>query len=513
MAVDNRRIAKNTFFLYIRMMFVLGVSLATAGITLRVLGEVDYGLNAVLGGIVAMFSFLNGALSGACSRYLTFELGRKDYDRLKEVFNAALVVHLGLAVAIVVLSETIGLWFFYNKMVIPPERMNAAFWVLQLSILMVPISLTQVPYGAVIIAHENMGIYAYTSIADVVARLGILYLLYVSPYDKLITLSALSCAWSLMMIIFYRIYCIRRYKETSISFCRDWGLYKGMFAYAGSDLIGNVSVLAQGQGLNLLLNTFFGPVVNAARGIAYGVQGVIAQFSNNFMTAARPQIIKSYAEGDIGGMWRLVERSSWFSCYLLLLLALPVYLEADFLLKLWLGKYPEHTLSFLLLIIIHCMIQSVKTPRSTVFHATGHLLLSNVIIGTILCAAFPFAYIALRLGGSPESVFWAANISIAITEFVSPFILVRFVKMNIMRYMLNVHGRCLLTVSVACIIPCVFYDKVFDPGFLRLLWTCVISSISICCTVFLLGMDRASRNWLIQFIRGRLNMIALFVKR
>ena len=513
MAIDNKRIAKNTFFLYVRMMFVMGVSLATAGITLRVLGEVDYGLNAVLGGIVAMFSFLNGALSGACSRYLTFELGKRDFSRLKEVFNAALVVHLGLAVAIVILSETIGLWFFYNKMVIPPERMNAAFWVLQLSILMVPMTLTQVPYSAAIIAHENMSIYAYTSIADVLARLGMLYLLCISPYDKLITLSVLSCTWSLAMILFYRVYCIRRYKETAISLCKDWVLYRGMFAYAGSDLIGNVSVLAQGQGLNLLLNTFFGPVVNAARGIAYSVQGIVAQFSNNFMTAARPQIIKSYAEGDIDGMWRLVERSSWFSCYLLLLLALPIYLEADFLLKLWLGKYPDHTLSFLLLIIIHCMIQSVKAPRSTVFHATGHLLLSNVIIGSILCASFPMAYIALRLGGSPESVFWAANISIAITELVSPFILVRFVKMDILKYMINVHGRCLLTVSVACVIPCVFYDKVFDQGFLRLIWTGVLSMVSIGCTVFLLGMDRASRNWLIHCIHSRLHMIALFAKR
>ena len=235
MAIDNRRIAKNTLFLYVRMMIVMGVSFATAGITLRILGEVDYGLNAVLGGVVAMFSFLNGALSGACSRYLTFELGKKNFTRLNEVFNAALVVQLGLAVIIVILSETIGLWFFYHKMIIPPERARAAFWVLQLSILMVPMSLTQVPYGATIIAHEDMGIYAYTSIADVLAKVGILYLLFVSPYDKLITLSALTCAWTLAMILFYRMYCIRRYKETRLSLCRDWRLYRSIFAYAGSD--------------------------------------------------------------------------------------------------------------------------------------------------------------------------------------------------------------------------------------------------------------------------------------
>lgn len=502
MAIDNKRIAKNTIFLYFRMFIVMGVSLATAGITLRVLGEVDYGLNAVLGGVVAMFSFLNGALGGACSRYLTFELGKKDYKRLNEVFNAALVVHIGLALIIVLLCETVGLWFFYNKMVIPPERLNAAFWVLQMSIVMVPLSLSQVPYGATIIAHENMSVYAYTSIADVLARLAMLYCLWMSPYDKLITLTAFGFAWQVIMIVFYRVYCIRRYSETKLHWCSDKQLYRSMFAFAGSDLIGNVSVLAQGQGLNLLLNTFFGPVVNAARGIAYGVQGMIAQFSGNFMTAVRPQIIKSYAEGDIDGMWELVERSSCFSCYLLLLLALPVYLEADFLLKLWLGKYPDHTLSFLLLIIVHCMIQSVKTPRSSVFHATGHLLLSNVVIGSMLCAAFPFAYLALWLGGAPEAVFWAANISIAATELVSPFILVRYVKMNILGYFMRVHVRCLLTVAVSCILPVVFYDKVFEQGFLRVIWTGLLSTISVVGVTFAIGMDQHMRRKTIEMARS-----------
>lgn len=502
MAIDNKRIAKNTIFLYFRMFFVMGVSLATAGITLRVLGEVDYGLNAVLGGVVAMFSFMNGALKGASSRYLTFELGKKDYKRLNEVFNAALVVHIGLSIVIVILCETIGLWFFYNKMVIPPERMNAAFWVLQLSIVMVPLSLSQVPYGATIIAHENMKIYAYTSIADVLARMAILYCLCASPFDKLITLSALGFAWHVIMIVFYRVYCIRRYSETRLRWCRDKQLYRSMFSYAGSDLIGNVSVLAQGQGLNLLLNTFFGPVVNAARGVAYGVQGMIAQFAGNFMTAVRPQIIKSYAEGDIAGMWKLVERSSCFSCYLLLLLALPVYLEADFLLRIWLGKYPDHTLSFLLLVIINCMIQSVKTPRTSVFHATGHLLFSNVVIGSMLCATFPFAYLALRLGGAPETVFWAANISIAATELVSPFILVRYVNMDILGYFVRVHLRCLLTVSVASILPSLFYDKIFEQGFLRLIWTGLLSAVSVAGVTFAIGMDRSMRQKAVETVRN-----------
>ena len=298
---DNKRIAKNTVFLYVRMLLVMGATLYTSRIVLNVLGAEDYGLYNVVGGLVTMFTFLNGSLGSATSRYITFELGRRDYERVNRVFNVALLIHIALAVLIIILAETIGLWFFYEKMTIPEERMSAAFWVYQISILTCFFSLTQVPYNAMIIANENMRIYAWVGIVEAVFKLAIAFILPFAPFDTLVYYALLLCVVQISIMLFYRIYCGRNFKESKIILYKDKTLYKEMFSYAGSDLIGNLSVLAQGQGLNILLNMFFGPVVNAARGIAYQVQGAVTQFSNNFMTAVRPQIIKSYAEGDING--------------------------------------------------------------------------------------------------------------------------------------------------------------------------------------------------------------------
>ena len=503
MAVDNRRIAKNTLMLYFRMFVVMGISLATAGVTLRVLGSVDYGINAVLGGIVAMFSFLNGSLSGAASRFITFELGRGDSARLNHVFNASLAIHLALGLLIVLLSETIGLWFFYNKMILPAERVSAAFWVLQLSILTVPLSLTQVPYGAVIIAHENMKIFAYVSVADAVVRLLNIYLLLISPFDKLITLAVLGTAWSVITMIFYRVYCRHMYEETKLKLCVDWKMYGEMFRYAGSDLIGCTSVLLQGQGVNMLLNTFFGPVINAARGIAYSVQGQATQFSNNFMTAVRPQIIKSYAVGDTDGMWRLVKRSGCYSYYLIWLLALPFLLEADYVLKLWLGSYPEHTLSFFRLILVACLIQSLKTPRTAVLHAIGKLFVPNVVVGTLLCMSFPIAYVFLRLGYSPESVFHATNIVMVLSEISGLVILKMYYSYSIRDYVITVYLRCIMVTIVSTIVPYFAY-AIFNPSFMRVLWTALLTTVSVGLTSFSLGMDSGDRMRVIGLIQNKL---------
>ena len=502
-AIDNKRIAKNTLMLYFRMFVVMGISLVTAGVTMRVLGSVDYGINAVLGGIVAMFSFLNGSLSGAASRFITFELGRGDKVRLNHVFNASLAIHLALGILIVILSETIGLWFFYNKMIIPAERMSAAFWVLQLSILTVPLSLTQVPYGAVIIAHENMKIFAYVSVADAVVRLLNIYLLLVSPFDKLITLSVLTTSWSVITMIFYRVYCRRMYDETRLKPCVDWKMYGEMFRYAGSDLIGCSSVLLQGQGVNMLLNTFFGPVINAARGIAYAVQGQATQFSGNFMTAVRPQIIKSYAVGDTDGMWRLVKRSGCYSYYLIWVLALPFLLEADYLLKLWLGNYPEHTVSFFRLIIVACLIQALKTPRSAVFHAMGKLFVPNIISGSILCASFPMAYIALRLGCEPESVFHATNIVMVLSEISGLVILKMYYSYSIRDYIVTVYIRCIAVTVVSSMIPYFAYS-IFSPSFARVLWTGLLTTVSVGLTSLYIGMDRNDRAKIFKIVQNKL---------
>ena len=502
---DNKQIAKNTMFLYFRMFLIMGVSLYTSRVVLATLGVVDYGLYNVVGGIVTMFSFLNGSLGAATSRYITFELGKKNYERLNKIFNVSLLTHIFIGIIIVLLAETIGLWFFYEKMIIPEERLNAAFWVYQISIFSTLISLIQVPYNATIIAHENMKVYAYVGIVEVILKLVVVFLLVISPFDKLIFYASLLFIINIGIILFYRIYCIKRYQESRIKLCREKILYKDMFKFAGSDLIGNVSVLAQGQGLNLLLNVFFGPVVNAARAVAYQVQGAVTQFGNNFMTAVRPQIIKLYAQGEIKEMFKLVYLSSNFSYYLMLFLILPLSLEADYILSLWLGEYPDHSVSFLILVFILCLIQTLKTPRTIVLHATGKLFLANVVIGTLLCCAFPLAYVFLRMGGEPESVFWAANITMLLSEFISVFIVSKYVEYNIADYLLNVHGRCAIVTGVSLIMPYLMFDRYLEPSFVRLILTCCLTTISIAATVWCIGMNKDMRQKTVTFIKSKIH--------
>lgn len=501
---DNKRIAKNTLFLYFRMFLIMGVSLYTSRIILRTLGVEDFGLYNVVGGIVTMFSFINGSLGSATSRFITFELGKKNYSRLNQIFSVAFVVHVLIAIIIVILAETIGLWFFYEKMVIPEERMAAAFWVYQISILTSFFTMTQIPYNAVIIARENMKVYAYVGIVEVLAKLLIVYMIKWSPIDNLVYYSILLCVLQVGVLFYYRFFCTRNYEESHLIKCTDRKLYKSIFTYGASDMIGALSVMAQGQGLNILLNIYFGPVVNAARAIAYQVQGAVIRFSDNFMTAVRPQIIKAYAEGNLKDMWRLVIQSSCFSYYLMWLICLPLILEANAILNLWLGDYPNHSISFLILILVICLIQTIKTPRVTIFHAMAKVFASNITVGIVLCLAFPLAYVFLELGGSPESVFWAANISMLASEIVSVFVLKHFIDYSIIRYLCVVHGRCVLVSFVSFVIPYIVYDKFMDPGLLRLLITCIITTISVAFTSFFIGMDRTMREKLVGIIKSKI---------
>lgn len=501
---DNKRIAKNTLFLYVRMFLIMGVSLYTSRVVLSTLGVEDFGIYNVVGGIVTMFSFLNGCLSTATSRYITFELGRNDYERLSKVFNVALVVHVLLALIIVVLAETVGLWFFYKKMIIPEVRLNAAFYVYQISILTSFVSITQIPYDADVIARENMKIYAYVGIVEVFLKLTIVYMLVASPFDKLIYYALLLFFLQISKMLFMRFYCIRNYAESHIKVCKDVQLYKEIFKYAGSDMIGSISVMAQGQGINLLLNVFFGPVVNAARAVAYQVQGAVTQFSNNFMTAVRPQIIKSYAEGKLDNMWKLVVQSSCFSYYLMWLICFPLMLEANTILKFWLGQYPDHTVNFLILILVLCLIQTIKTPRVTIFHAMAKVFWSNITVGVVLCFAFPLAYIFLKLGAQPEYAFVACNITMFLSEFVSVFVLRYFLSFSPLKYFASVHLRCLLVSVVSAIVPFLLYDKIMEPSFFRIIVTCVLTTISIAISSLYLGMDKQMRASLLDFVAKKI---------
>ena len=317
---NNKRIAKNTLLLYFRMLLMMAVSLFTSRVVLNTLGVEDFGIYSVVGGVVGMFVFINNSMSSATQRYITFALGKGDKNRLQTVFSTTLQIHSLIAVIIVLLGETVGLWFLYNKMQIPADRMDAALWVMQCSIVSMVVMIVSVPYNADVIAHEKMSAFAYISILEVVLKLAIVYLLLVFSYDKLILYAILILMIQILIRFCYSIYCNKHFEETKYKHVWDKKLFKEMTGFAGWSLFGNMAGVLFGQGLNMLLNVFFGPVVNAARAVAVQVQGAIQQFVANFQTALNPQITKTYAAGELNEMHRLMFRSARFSFYLLFFL-------------------------------------------------------------------------------------------------------------------------------------------------------------------------------------------------
>ena len=309
---NNKRIAKNTLMLYIRMLFTMGVSLFTSRVILQALGVEDYGVYSVVGGIITMFSFINGGMVSATQRYLTFEIGKGNLLQLKKVFSTSLQIHALIALIVVILGETVGLWFLYEKMVIPADRMTAAFWVYQCSIVASVVSIMSVPYNADIIAHEKMSAFAYISILDVVLKLAIVYILYISRWDKLITYAVLILSIQVAIRYVYTRYCNKHFEETHYHHQLDKSLFKEMFAFAGWSFWGNLAHVLYTQGINMMLNIFFGPVVNAARGIAVQVQTAVQGFVGNFQMALNPQITKNYATGNLAQMHSLMFRSARF---------------------------------------------------------------------------------------------------------------------------------------------------------------------------------------------------------
>ena len=370
---ENKRIAKNTMYLYLRMIFLLVVGLYTSRVTLAALGVSDYGIYNVVGGIVSMFVFINYAMINSTQRYITYELGRGDIKRLSVIFSTSINIHAIISLIIFILSESIGLWFFYNKMTIPPDRINAAFWVFQFSIIACFVNIMSVPYNALIIAHEKMSAFAYISLLDAVMKLGIVCMLITYGGDRLILYGVLVLLVTIIDCVIYGQYCIRKFPESKYHYVVDKPLMAEMTKFASWNLLGNFSYVCYTQGLNLLLNVFFNPVVNAARGIAVQVQTVVSNFSYNVENAIKPQITKSYAQQDMQRMHTLIFVSAKVAFYVLLLISLPIILEAHQLLNLWLVEVPEHTANFVRLTILTLLSESLTNPLLTAAQATGDM--------------------------------------------------------------------------------------------------------------------------------------------
>lgn len=493
-SANNKRIAKNTIALYIRMLFTMAVSLYTSRVILQALGVEDFGVYNVVGGVVSMFSFINAAMTSATQRYITFALGKGDTNGLSKVFSTALQIHILIAILLVVLVETVGLWFLYNKMQIPPDRVNAAFWVLQCSIVATVILIVSVPYNACIIAHEKMSAFAYISVVDAALKLGIVYLLLIYPYDKLIFYAVLFTAVQLFIRFCYSIYCHRHFPESYYKHVWDKSLFLEMTSFAGWSFWGNLAAILFTQGLNLLLNVFFGPVVNAARGIAVQVQTAVQQFVGNFQMALNPQITKTYATGQLEQMHSLMFRSARFSFLLLLIISMPVLFETNFLLTLWLKTVPQDAVIFTQIMICISLIYTTANPCVIANQATGKVKVYQAVVGGILLLIVPISYIVLKLGAPAYSVFIVHFVIESIAQVSRMYMLRKLINLPMRRYLTNIYLPITSVVATSIILP-IFVQINYHEGLTRFIIVSLTCILSTGLSAFFLGLTRHEREF------------------
>lgn len=490
---NNKTIAKNTLFLYCRMMFTMVISLFTSRIILQKIGVDDYGIYQAVGGVVGFLSFINGALSTGSSRFLTYALGEGDEGKLKRTFSTTLNIHILISILIVIVAETIGLWFLYNKMVIASDRLSAAVYTFHLSILTAVFTLTQVPYNATIVAHEKMSIYAYMSIFEVSAKLLICYLLSIGGFDRLMMYATLLLIVQVGIMCYYRFYCTRHFEEARFSFSFDKKIFKEIAGFSGWSMFANTSIALNSQGVLILLNMFFAPAVVAARAISLQVNMAANQFVSNFRQAANPQIVKKYAAGDYEGSKHLLLESTKFSYYMMYFIALPVCMLANPLLKLWLGVVPDYTIPFLQIVIVQSLFQVFDTSFYTALYAKGRLR-ENALTSPILSfMIFPITYVLFKLGYSPLVLSWTSLVVYAILgTIVKPLLLMKIVDYKWLEIW-NVYRVCIIVTLISLPIP-VIINKVLDTTeLINFILVGIICVSSVGFSIFFFGIDKIMR--------------------
>lgn len=476
------------------------VSLYTSRVILNTLGVEDYGIYNVVGGVVSMFAFFNSAMSSATQRFLSFEIGKGDFAQLRKTFNATQIIHIGIAGVIFILAETVGLWFLKTYLVIPPERLEAAIWVYHFSVLSFMVSIIQVPYNATIIAHERMNVYAYVSIIEVLLKLLIVFMLTWITYDKLILYGILHFGVVFIIAAIYRVYTRSNFEESKFELVKDQKLYKTLISYSGWSLFGNIAGVAQGQGVNIILNIFFGPVLNAARGIAIQVQSALQAFVSNFQIAVNPQIIKYYSADNKDYLLSLVIRSSKLSFYLFFSLSLPILLEVDLILKLWLNIVPDFAVIFTKLVLISILISCISGPLQTLVQATGKIRNYQIIISFLLLLILPLSYIFLKNGYPPEITLY---ITIVIELFALLFrllLLKKLINFPLFIYLKEVLAKNILIVILALLLttPFVIY---FESSNIRLVFMFLFSLCVNFTLIYHIGLVKNERNFIKNFLR------------
>lgn len=497
-STNNQRIAKNALYLYVRMFITMLVGFYTTRVVLNTLGVSDYGVYDVMGGIIGMLTYINTLLAGGTARFLTIALGKGDKKELNDTFAMGNTLG-GLSSGIILLlGETIGLWFMNTHLNIPLDRMDAANWVFQCALFSCCLTVIQTPYTASIISHERMDIYAYMSIFDVVMKLFIVFMLTWLEFDKLILYAILILAVNILNFVIYRFICIRLFEEAKLKFCFNKEKFKEMISYSGWNMLGAFANILNNYGLNILLNIFFGTIINAARGVAMQVGNIIRQFYNNFLTASRPQITKYYAQGDIDGMCRLICNSSKYCSLMLLCLIIPIAFNIDEILLLWLGQKPEYTAWFVRIIMLQILYQAIDMPLGIGIHAVGKMKLPNITAAFFYLAVFPITWIALKMGAGPIAGYCVYLAFTPLILLVDMMILRLYSGFSIRRFLTFVVVPVTLIALTGSLLAMIVETTITQEGLFFLIIRVGISFAFMCSVVWIWGLPSNIRKVIVM---------------
>lgn len=502
---NNKTIAKNTLFLYLRMFISLGLSLLTGRVVLRTLGVDDYGINAVVGGVLGMFGVIQTSMIGATSRFITYELGRGDKKRLSDTFSTTLTIHIIIGIILVVLLETIGLWFLNYKLVIPENRMFAANVIYQFSILSTLLGVTQTPYSSTMVAHEKLDVYAYFDILNMALKLVIIYILLIGNMDKLILYGILTFCVSTFMLLLNRYYCVKHFEETHYHFIWDRSLLKPIFSFSGWDIFGNVAVMARGEGIAMLINMFFGVALNAAVGIANTVTTAVSGFTGNIIMAVRPQLIKRYAAGEHEAMLKLMHIGTVLCFILMTYLCVPLMSEIHFVLNLWLGIVPEYACIFTNLVLAFSVIGSMASVVMIIVHATGKIKKTSIFNGTIYILVIPVTYIAYKLG-APAWVPFAYNaFAFLVGSLMNMYFMTAYIPaISLSHYITKTILPC-FAMFIAVAIPSELLHNYMDEGWCRILLSIGITIVLTTFISYKYMLDKETRDRVLSIIKSKIS--------
>jgi len=497
-----KTIAKNTLFLYFRMLLLMIISIFTGRVILEALGVEDYGIYNVVGGFVGLFAVVSASLTSANSRFLNIEIGKGNRERMNIVFSSCVNVQIILTLIVAVLCETLGLWYVNSVMVVPLERLDAARWCFHLSVINFCSKLLTVPYNAAIIAHEKMKAFAYVSLFEGVAKLGICYLLFINPFDRLVFFAVLVLVVQLTVRLLYSTYCLKHFVECHYRFRWDKELFKQIFSYSGWHLVGNTAGILKNHGVNVVLNLFFGPSVNAARGVANHLRNAVKGFSSNFITAIRPQIMQSYARDERDYMLKLVFSGTRLSFFMLFFLSFPVIVNADYLMHLWLKEVPEYAVIFCRLSFVLVLIESFSNTLMTAQNATGNVRNYQIVVGGISLLNVPVCYLCLRVGMEPYGVLFVAIILECVC-LAARLRMITVEQFDSIKYVKQVVLKCLVVALISAVVPLTLYFLVPE-NLCTFLVNCVLCLLCEGISIMLIGCSKEERIYIFDKIRRRI---------